>query len=125
MNLAREEIGIKPRRLDSHETYLIYSEGRRVGCVSFRFEPEQTIYLYILAFAREAQRQGFAAGVLEWVMEQGREKAAGFRGLATRIHRSNETALRAAKKHGFRVTGKRPKYFDFLKPAPGSEGERP
>jgi len=116
INLARDEINIEPKRLDAYKTYLIYKDRERVGYVSFRFKSDKTIYIYILAFEKEAQRQGFASTVLDSLTKYGRKKNDCFRGLSARIHKVNEPAINAAKKHGFLVTKDGAKYFDFMKP---------
>ena len=117
INLARDEINIEPKRLEAYKTYLIYNKSERIGYVSFRFKPDKTIYIYILAFEKEAQRQGFASTVLDSLIKYGRKKNDCFKGLSARIHKVNEPAINAANKHGFLVTGERTKYFDFMKPA--------
>ncbi len=116
IQLARDEIDIEPRRLDKYKTYLIYNDGERIGYVSLNFKSDKTIYIYILAFEKYAQRQGFASKVIESLIKYGRKKDDGFRGFSARIHKINKPAIDAAKKHGFLVTKEGIKYFDFMKP---------
>lgn len=117
LRLARDEINIEPKRLGEHKTYLIYHDGERIGYVSFRFNSDQTVYIYILALEKQAQRKGFAAAVLESLMQYGQQKSNRFSGLSATVHKVNDLAINAASKHGFRVTGERARYYDFIKPA--------
>jgi len=116
IQLAREEINIEPKRLDEYKTLLIYNGRERIGFVSFGFKPGKTIYIYILAFEKHAQRQGFGSMVIESIIRYGREKDKCFKGLSATIHKINEPAIDAAKKYGFLVTGERTKYFDLMRP---------
>ncbi len=116
IQLAQDEINIEPKRLDDYNTYLIYNDRERIGCVSFGFRSDQTIYIYILAFEKHAQRQGFASEVFESIMKYRREKDDRFRGLSATIHKVNDPAINAANKHGFLVTRERAKHLDFMKP---------
>ncbi len=116
IQLAWDEINIEPRRLNKYKTYLIYNDGERIGYVSLNFKSDRTIYIYILAFEKHAQRQGFAPKVVEFIIKYGGEKIDGFRGLSARIYKINKPAVNAAKKHGFIVTKESIKYFDFMKP---------
>lgn len=116
VQLARDEIDIEPKRLGEYKTYLIFHEGERVGYVSFGLEPDKTIYIYILVFEKDAQRQGFASTVFESLLEYGREKVEGFRGLSATVHKINHAAVNAAKKNGFQEVKERSRYIDFLRP---------
>lgn len=117
LQLSRDEINIEPKKLDESKTYIIYNGKERIGFISFRFRPDHTIYIYILAFEKKAQGRGFAQEVIESMMVYGRKKDERFRGLSATIHKVNEPAIHAAVKYGFQVTGERAKYFDFVKPA--------
>lgn len=117
IQLARYEINIKAKRLSEYKTYLIYNDTERIGFVSFGFKPDKTIYIYILAFEKHAQRQGFGTMVIEWIIRYGRKKDERFKGLSATIHKINEPAINAAKKYGFQVTRERTKYFDLMRPA--------
>lgn len=116
IQLARDEINIEPKRLDENKTYLIFNDRERIGYVSFGFKSDKTIYIYILAFEEHAQRQGFAALVFESIMNYGRKRDGGFKGLSATIHKVNEPAINTAKKYGFLVTRERTRYLDFMKP---------
>jgi ribosomal protein S18 acetylase RimI-like enzyme len=116
VQLARDEINIEAKRLAGHQTYLIYNDGERIGFVSFRFRSDKTIYIYILAFEKHAQRQGFASTVIESIAGYGRKKYDGFRGLSATVHKVNEPAIKTVKKYGFLVTKERTMYFDFIRP---------
>ena len=116
IQLARDEINIEPKRLDKYKTFLIYNDKEKIGFVSFGFRPDKTIYIYILAFEKNAQGQGFGSMVIESVIRYGRKKDEHFKGLSARVHKINELGIHAAKKHGFLVTGERTKYFDFMRP---------
>lgn len=117
IQMARDEIGIELKRLNEYKTYIIYNEGDRIGCVSFGFRPDLTIYIYVLIFEPDAQRQGFASEVFDSLMQYGEKKHNHrFRGLSATIHKVNDPAINAASKHGFLVTNERDKYFDFIKP---------
>jgi ribosomal protein S18 acetylase RimI-like enzyme len=85
VQLARDEINIEPKRLDEYKTYLIYNDGERIGFVSFGFKPDKTIYIYILAFEKHAQRQGFASTVIESIMKYGRKKMMTSKGFQLRF----------------------------------------
>lgn len=114
--LAQDEIGIWPRRLEKYRTVLIYDGGEQIGFVSFGFRPDNTVYIYILAFEKHAQRQGFAAEVIRAVQDYGKKRGNRFRGLTARIHKTNEPALRAAQKHGYIIVGERAAYYDLHMP---------
>ena len=114
--LAKKEIGIEAKRLDRYKTFLIYNAAQRIGFVSFGFRSDKTIYLYILAFEKHAQRQGFAAEVFTAVTNYGRKKGCSFKGLTCTVHKYNDAALNAVAKHGFLVERNRHNYFDFIKP---------
>lgn len=116
IGLAMDEVDIELKRLDQYKTYLIYNGSERIGCVSFGFKPDRTIYIYILVFEKDAQRQGFASGVFQSLMQYGLKKYNRFSGLSATIHKVNDRAINAAVKHGFLVTREREKYLDFMKP---------
>ena len=116
ISLARDEINIEAKRLDQYHTYLIYHNGIRIGFVSYGFRLDKTIYIYILAFEKHAQRQGHAGTVFEKIMNYGLNKYEGFRGLSGTVHKVNEKSLNAVRKHGFIQTNERKRYFDFIKP---------
>jgi RimJ/RimL family protein N-acetyltransferase len=116
VQLAQDEINIEPKRLGQYKTYLIFNDGERIGYVSFGSKADKTIYIYILAFEEHAQRQGFAAVVFDSIMNYGRKRDDDFKGLSATIHKVNEPAINAAKKHGFLITRERVKYLDFMKP---------
>ena len=118
LRLARDEVNIELKRLDDYKTYLIYNAKERIGFVSFGFKLNKRIYIYILAFEKKAQRQGFGSMVIESVMRYGRKKDKGFRGLTIVINKKNKQAINAAKKYGFLVTRKRANYLDLTKPVP-------
>lgn len=117
VQLARNEINIQPKRLDEYKTYFIYYARERVGFVSFNFKPDKTIYIYILAFEKHAQRQGFGSMVIESVIRYGKKKDKRFRGLSATVHKINKAAINAVEKYGFLVIRERTKYLDFMKPA--------
>lgn len=116
LQLVQDEINIELKRLDDYNTYLIYNDHKRIGYVSFGFRSDQTIYIYILAFEKDAQRQGFASEVFESIMKYGRKKDNRFRGLTATVHKVNIPAINTAYKYGFLVTRERAEYLDFMKP---------
>ena len=116
IQLAQNEIDIEPKRLGAHKTYFIYHGRERIGYVSFRFKSDKTIYLYILAFKKHAQRQGYGSIVIESIMNYGQKKDDDFRGLTAKIHRINDSAVGAARKYGFLVTNSSKKYINLMKP---------
>ncbi len=117
IQLARNEINIEPKRLDQYKTYLIYHDKKRIGFVSFGFKSDQTIYIYILAFEKDAQRKGFASTIFDSLIKYGQKQEDRFKGLSATIHKVNIPAINAATKHGFNVTNERTRYLDFMKPA--------
>ena len=122
IQLARDEINIEPKRLDKYKTFLIYNDKEKIGFVSFGFRPDKTIYIYIMAFEKHAQRQGFGSRIIESIARYGKEKDKSFKGLAVRIHKINEPAINAAEKYGFLVTKERIKYLDFIRPVYSRKG---
>lgn len=116
VQLAKAEINIEPKGLDEAKTYLIYHDRERIGYVSFQFKPDKTIYIYILAFEKHAQRHGFGSTVIESIMKYGEKKCGDFKGLSATVHKVNEPAINATKKYGFVITRERSKYLDFIKP---------
>ena len=116
IQLARDAINIELKRLDKYQTYLIYNNGERIGFVSFGFRPDKTIYIYILAFEKHAQRQGFGSVIIESILKYGREKDDQFRGLSVTINKANEPPIYFVKRHGFLLTRERANYLDYMKP---------
>jgi ribosomal protein S18 acetylase RimI-like enzyme len=116
IQLAQDEINIKAKRLSEYKTYLINNDRERIGFVSFGFKSDKTIYIYILAFEKHAQRQGFGSMVIKKIIRYGQKKNEHFKGLSATIHRTNEAAINATKKYGFQVTRERTKYIDLLRP---------
>lgn len=116
VQLARDEVNIELKRLDQYKTYLIYNNRERIGFVSFGFRSDKTIYVYIMALEKHAQRQGHGALVIESIMRYGIKKESHFRGLSITINKINEPAISAAKKYGFIVTKERANYLDLTKP---------
>ncbi len=124
LRLSREEVNIGAKRLDDYKTLLIYNGKKRIGFVSFGFRPDKTIYIYILAFEKQAQRQGFGSMVTKTVLRYGLKRYNHFQGLSARIHKANGPAINAAKKYGFLVSGERKNYFDLIRPASSHEGNQ-
>lgn len=124
IELAREVINIELKRLDAYKTYLIYNDEGRIGFVSFGFRPDNTIYIYIMAFEKHAQRQGFGSEVIESIMKYGQKKDDHFRGLSVTINKANEPPINFVKKHGFLLTRERANYLDFMKPVSSRKGNQ-
>jgi ribosomal protein S18 acetylase RimI-like enzyme len=122
IQLARDEVNIEAKRLNEYQTYLIYNDRERIGFVSFGFKPDKTIYIYILAFEKHAQRQGFSSIVFDSVMKYGCKKNKRFKGLTAVVHKINEPAIKATKKFGFQVTRKRARYLDLEKAVSSGRG---
>lgn len=124
IQLARDEINIELKRLDKYKTYIIYNNEERIGFVSFGFRPDKTIYIYILAFEKHAQRQGLGSVVIDLIMKYGREKDDQFKGLSVTINKANEPPIYFVKKHGFLLTSERTNYLDFMKPVSTWKGNQ-
>ena len=122
IQLAWDEINIKAKRLSEYKTYHIYNDKERIGFVSFGFKPNKTIYIYILAFEKHAQRQGFGSMVIERIIRYGWKKDERFKGLSATIHKINEPAINATKKYGFQVIRERTRYFDLMRPSSSRKG---
>ena len=116
IQLARDELNIELKRLDQYKTYIIYNNSERIGFVSYGFKLDKTIYIYILAFEKHAQRRGFGSMVIRKIMKRGQKKDDCFKGLSVKVNKANEQAINAVKKYGFVLTKSRAKYLDFMKP---------
>lgn len=80
----------------------IVEDGKPVAFVSY-FPAERVGDLKVdkLYVAAEAQRRGYGGALLDHVTEIGRER--GFRSLIIAVNKRNDQAIRAYRKHGFRV----------------------
>ena len=116
IQLARNEIDIELKRLDQYKTYIIYNKSERIGFVSYGLRRDKTIYIYILAFEKHAQRQGFGSMVIKRLMKRGQKNDDSFKGLSVKVNKGNGQAINAVKKYGFVLTRKGAKYLDFFKP---------
>jgi ribosomal protein S18 acetylase RimI-like enzyme len=112
--LARNEIGINPTRFKQHQTYLIDYHDRRIGFISYRVNEGAVLYIYMLAFEKNAQHRGFAAQVLEWLLAKELQKHS-LRGLSARIYKVNKQAMKAAQKYGLKKIEARSRYNVFMK----------
>ena len=115
-DLAQREIGITLRRLPQHKSLLIYQGRNRIGFISYRRMGENYLYIYVLAFEKEAQNQVFARTAAVNMIKRER-KLGPVDGIFARIHKTNQVALHAAmEKYGYKVVDEQPRYYVlFLK----------
>jgi ribosomal protein S18 acetylase RimI-like enzyme len=114
-DLAWQEIGVFPRRLPGHQTFLIYMDKRRIGFIAYRRILGKYLYIYMLALEEEAQNQGYANLAFrkiffkETVVEP-------VEGIFARIHKTNSAALHVTQeKHGFKVVKETARYYTVFR----------
>ena len=110
-DLAYREIGITLRRLHQHKSLLIYQGKKLIGFISYRRMGENYLYIYVLAFEKEAQNQGFARTAAINMIKRERELGP-VDGIFARIHKTNQVALYTAmEKYGYKVVDEVPRYY--------------
>ncbi|MEW5785844.1 MAG: GNAT family N-acetyltransferase [Bacillota bacterium] len=110
-DLALREIGVTLRRLPKHKTLMIYQNKKLIGFISYRRVSENYLYIYALAFEKEAQNQGNARPAVIRIIKKERETAP-LDGIFARIYKTNQAALHAALvKYGYRVINELPRYY--------------
>jgi hypothetical protein len=116
MDLARREIGIVPKRLHKHKTAVIYRDGNLIGFISYCRAGGNYLYMYLLAFEKEAQNQGYAYEAGKWMFFQENALEPVY-GIFSRVHKTNQAALHASlQKYGHQVIKESPRYFLLFGP---------
>lgn len=122
ISLARREIGVTPRRLNRHKSCLVHLNHKTIGFVSYCRFNQVNLYVYMMAFEKEAQNHGLARPVLRWVIAR-EEKLSPIEGIMFRIYKTNRQALHATLvKYNYNVIKELPKHYVLYKkwPPPAS-----
>jgi len=117
-NLAFQEIGIVPGRLNKNKTYLIYLDQKRIGFISYCRVKQTLFYIYMLALEKEAQNHGLASPIVRFAIRQD-EKLSPIEGVTFRIYKTNQQALHVTlQKYNYKIIKERPKYYILYKKWP-------
>lgn len=114
MGLAYRQIGIIPRRLKDHKTFLVYQDNNRIGFITYCRVDGENIYIYMLALEKKAQNKGHANDIGTWVIN--RELKEGFvKGLKIRIQKKNQAGYTAALKSGYKLISELPRHYELYR----------
>lgn len=110
------------RECDDGAIFWVLFRGRRIGSIAFglnvevgdSFKEEETpspgsLYLVSTALIPRYQGRGIGTFLKSWEIQWARKH--GFDRICTNCRASNAGSLRLNKKFGFRVTGRKPRYY--------------
>ncbi len=114
--LAHREIGSIPRRLHSHQNYLVYLQQRRIGFISYCRLNDAKLYIYMMALEEEAQNHGLARHIVRWVLAR-EVKINPVQGILFRVYKTNSQALHATlEKYNYKIIKELPKHYVLYRP---------
>ncbi|HOL17770.1 MAG TPA: GNAT family N-acetyltransferase [Bacillota bacterium] len=110
-DLAQREIGRIPRRLHSHQNYLVYLQQKRIGFISYCRLNEEKLYIYMMALEEQAQNHGLARHIVKWVLAR-EVKISPVQGILFRVYKTNSQALHATlEKYNYKIIKELPQHY--------------